>query len=1244
MFAARAPKGTAHSTANWVASVQHKEAKPERTLVHNASTKRANIAAASPTPSSTSSFESTEPAWMTYHGSTESTSNHSTIGDDSIYSKNEHTIVALFGPLPREVEEALAKTDFYRQPMTAKVDLDAGYGIVVSQSRCYIWAVQKNVTYRTPPPCYTFPMPPNSLDSIETSVLLPSVTITNSDDNYSGLLACSLDGTCWYWDNIELSVSNADQHVSTKINLLQGDYVTHVESAGVYEVAVKKQYGAAYLTAKQLSTQGGGAMASIFNLIGMGQAPDTTQKITSLTSGPKLQDPYGRWDLYAMTRRSLYKWQLLRVGEPAFEVEIPLKDLVLEKINRDLAVAAPFGMDPKIRLLDVKYIRNSKLLVLASFFEEPVHTPTTPLTYGLFTLSSQYGQEYDVESAKYIRRVIEEDLRPEASPKLVIPQGGPRAFVITPASVIIKSSEAKDDFEEIIPLKNDRIVGFGGEDWRQRNEQIGDASELSIVCRRSGRLGIHVQVDGVTTSKADLSEEDYMTTQLLAKLEQAVYFGNKQHNPISFDLALYDRGDLNKAALKVNEEILNSHAGLLASGSDMTTRLAERFQRVKSIIESIGQCHMTNRLSVDTRFKLCWSAEKMAAANALWHQFQWKLASREKSKESKALFKKVLQDAAALAQHQPTTESNADDLVSLFLKYHVDKLGELLVNIQVAARKQKNLSQHMHEELVRDINSLLILSLRSAWSYRQKNVEKYALQGDTSVEPWTGIVNMIKSLTAQFNRTIAVCKAEQTGNSLSMDVDGNEAEVGLTRIDSELKEQLYGLADVTLQAHSERLQYLEGLPHSSETDVLIGQAVEEYKDAKSHLLSPLATFEDTTPAKKLAQKYRDFTTLVKLCKGDRAMLEDYIQKYQQPFADALFQWYIEQNQIPVLMEHGEQHSDLFTSFLDRSDYGDFAWLHDIKIKRFIAAAEKVHEGALLETNMDRRQVMFSLNKLLFLADLPAGNISVESSMKYLGRSNEELDFATIQTLVADEWGNMVGALDNVADKAEAIVDSFGSSILSEQPVLREAIVDSISSLLKRQTLSSEDLLDVLMVQQTREIENMDVVDVALGICMNAADIPENRRPYVLQDVWRRIFIADQDGYWKLSETNDFEAREKLMHSWMCRAYATIYRAEGAKDDRLLGPEQTKCNMPEDLFRQRFQRDDRSYKGMVQDYERENEELEKRLRQGDLMQKWRRVKEIVAENDRRIHENELSSSQFLPDASKSQDVDMDNESL
>lgn len=136
------------------------------------------------------------------------------------------------------------------------------------------------------------------------------------------------------------------------------------------------------------------------------------------------------------------------------------------------------------------------------------------------------------------------------------------------------------------------------------------------------------------------------------------------------------------------------------------------------------------------------------------------------------------------------------------------------------------------------------------------------------------------------------------------------------------------------------------------------------------------------------------------------------------------------------MEHGEQHSDLFTAFLDRTDHDDLAWLHDIKIKRYTEASLKMGRVARAEKNMDHRETAFSLSKLLLLAQSDNNN----DDEVFLGTLDQELEFATIQTLVTDEWGNMVRTLETEDDKAEMVVDDFGSFLLAEQPNLRE--VDS----------------------------------------------------------------------------------------------------------------------------------------------------------------------------------------------------------
>lgn len=259
---------------------------------------------------------------------------------------------------------------------------------------------------------------------------------------------------------------------------------------------------------------------------------------------------------------------------------------------------------------------------------------------------------------------------------MVVPQGGPGVFILTPSAVIISTALPNFEFEDIVPLKNDRIIGSGCEDWKQRGHEMGGASELSMVCRSSGRLGIHIQLDGTNASSQQGSGKEFMTAQLQAKLEQGVFFGAKKHNPISFDLSHYDGGDLNEASLNVSREILNSRASLLRASSDMTSRLSERYQRTKGIIDCIREADMGTRLSIDSRFQLCWNTEKLAAAYTVWNRYQDQLADSSRDTLSKENLKQVVQEAAAVTLQQIGVHVPADP-VTFFLKYHVSVYDDL---------------------------------------------------------------------------------------------------------------------------------------------------------------------------------------------------------------------------------------------------------------------------------------------------------------------------------------------------------------------------------------------------------------------------------------------------------------------------------------------------------------------------------------------------------------------------------------
>ncbi|KAF9904795.1 hypothetical protein EC991_002299 [Linnemannia zychae] len=1251
MFAAKAPKAGSPVVPKERTFEKPAPANPTQPLSRDKSTL------------STASFDSQEVAWTLNHdnGGTDYSefNGGDDIDDDSIYSKNDRTLVAYFGPLPREAEEALNNADFYTQPMISKLDFDTGFGMVISQSKCYIWAVQKDTAYRSPPMCYTLPMPPNNNKTPETAPLLPVVTITKSDEPHYGILACSPDGTCWYWNNIDICFSNVDQHVDTKINIPAGDYVSKVECAGpmgyfvgtkyanIYQVSIKKQYGESTLGLTQLHGKSGGAMASIFSMMGVTQGPNTSQHLAAMTSGPRPHDQHGRWDLFVMTRRSLFKWHLYRSGECTLEAEAPLKEQITHRILADHTALLPMGSDPRVRALDIQYIKNGKLLVLVTFFNTPDRTADTPLSCALFTVACQHGSGFDIEHVKYLQRTIEEDIRHDASPKLVVPQGGPGVFIVMPRAVIISSTLPDSTFEDLVPLKTDRIIGSGYEDWKQHVQDASAISELTFICKSSGRLGIHIQLDDKghplpLTTMSPENEKEQMTAQLQAKLEQAVFFSGKKHNPISFDLAHYDGGDLNVASLNVSREILNSHALLLGTGRDVTRGLSVRYQRIKNIIDCIQDADMASRLLVDTRFHLCWSAEKLAAANEVWNQYQQRRQDVRDDKALKDNLDHIMRDAASKALHRIGAHSTEDPLAT-FMKYHINELGALLSSLQASVAKAQ-VSEAHRAILVRDINKILIASLRSAWNFRKMNVGKYALRNSSSVEPWTGTENIIKALKAQFESTHALCRPDPDQDSGAMDIDNSNSDP-LTPLENELKEQLCDLADFSLQAHSEHLQYLEGLPTSTENNDRISTSVAAYDEAKPTVLRPLGDLKITQRAIQLAQKYRDFGTLVHLSVLDEDAISSYITKYQQDFANALFQFYIQSENYAKLMEHGESHSDLFTVFIDSHNCSGIGWLHDIKIKRFGDGSRRLQACAASETHLDRRMTMSSLSKLMLLAEGTQDEFVHEGTASYAAKCNEILSTTTVQVDVANFLMVQVQAVKSIQEKVEAVLVKLGSPLLAEQTVLREAVAKSIRALLERQALSSEDLLDVLMLQKVQEINSVDVCGVALEICFQATDIPENRRPYVLQDIWRRVFIADEDFYWRLEDVSDFEARERLMASWICRAYAVIYHADGHKDEMLLRPQDAKCTMPDSLFRERCQEAGdlgeaelkTQYELMIQDYERENDELDKRIRQGQLLEKWQRIKMIVKE-EREAAMNLGSQDDAIMD----QDVDVEME--
>ncbi|RKP08915.1 hypothetical protein THASP1DRAFT_23167, partial [Thamnocephalis sphaerospora] len=90
-------------------------------------------------------------------------------------------------------------------------------------------------------------------------------------------------------------------------------------------------------------------------------------------------------------------------------------------------------------------------------------------------------------------------------------------------------------------------------------------------------------------------EERRQTAQLQARIEQAVYFGTFDQNPLSFELGSQISGNLDVAVLKVCGEILTSSSKHAPTMLNVSLQLAERLKCAKSIMDFINSCGLQHR-------------------------------------------------------------------------------------------------------------------------------------------------------------------------------------------------------------------------------------------------------------------------------------------------------------------------------------------------------------------------------------------------------------------------------------------------------------------------------------------------------------------------------------------------------------------------------------------------------------------------------------------------------------------------
>ncbi|ORY72608.1 methyltransferase type 11 [Leucosporidium creatinivorum] len=1044
--------------------------------------------------------------------------------EDKVLVKDESYVVLEKKGLPAEVEQVIRAADPYTDPFRATLDSQTGFALLVSREHCFVWNWAKRSTSST---TYVFPLPatpplPTNITAfapLSYASFVPSSSPTTSQRE-PGLLSISTLGAIRYWESISMALSGVERFKALDAPLSEGElvrgfkmlsptsYLASTSQARLILVTISSVGGRVAVNARPLERSVGWA-GSVWSAVFGGRQADPRAGVLALALSPANSAGEGKSWSYALTEKDVQVWEMPSRddGGERLAVEQDVFAGVLEALSGEKVTNEDWAMNSgKVEIVDAVVVPSSgNLAVLISHI-----TPWTAFNYTSYAIVLlEVGSTQNSVSPIGVRHLAYQarpDPRPLSSPKLSL-AGGETAFVTFVDAVVMLSLAAESSFEESFPLRSNthRFLGVS-----TPSAPLPSGLEtLSLLTSTSTILAIQVSPPALLASFAPGSE-GYKTRKLKTKIEQAIFFGASDvENPLAFDLQPDFEGDLISATEAVSAEILASSSTNMPLILDLRAQLADRVQRSRTLIEYINGNGLLPKLSQSSRRQLSWDAERLAAAVAVWHHLNSRLGTNES----------LLADSISAFMSNAGDGLNEDPLRTFF-RTKVASLGAVVEQVSRSAKafiSDSTQSSDSRSIVLQEANHVLITVYTAVARHRRDTATHYGL--DPSVlptEPWSSRPIILDGLQWHFESTDALLRERVRDFGTSLEEE--QAKFGALDLSNqqtmqgELKKQMASLAEFVFSAFEERILYLhtstEGL-NSPDTRSL----TERYLTLRSRFLRTLVTVGKVNQAYELAERHRDFRALVELCNhpqhGSLQRIQFFMDKYREEFAFSLYQFYIEKDQLRVLLEQDDAYRPLLTSFLDSTDNPHISWINDIAIGRFGNATDALVGEAVKEQSLAQKKLMLSLGKLSQVAQSSKETLFTEGVQRAIEVVDDKLDLVNSQVELKENFNDILSGSENrlsLEEKSE-IIAARVAPILADRPAFAQLYARLVNQLLQGQSLSPEDHIDLLTLKENVGDQSGDFAS-ALEILQRAKEIPDARRQIMVQAIWRRVYLRD----------------------------------------------------------------------------------------------------------------------------------------
>ncbi|KAI8966666.1 Nup133 N terminal like-domain-containing protein [Daldinia sp. FL1419] len=1166
------------------------------------------------------------------------------------------------------------------------VDSSTGYALSLSHTHAIVWP------YAAPtqsPESFTFALPcpsKSSSDLLPLGALVPP-SVSSSEPGL--VVVMPTNGKVTYWESISSATTldfmrQQQNGVEGSIaGMFSGEAViqiVHAESAAGFVLAfssgrlaylsVRDTHGRPKISTQFLRTNLGSASSGFFGTLRHALSQTASQgDIAAVRSERSTKQ--GECTVVAVTSKGrLHSWRVHRGGHHDLLVEVDARNIILGYLQQIDSVSAKLPVESlKIldfcfvpRGLDRKYSEMSQL-------REPSESEDQQHLLLLASLSSKQGWRYtlieivlhsglsseNTVEVGMVRPISIYSTAPEsqalAKPRLYLPRPNIIAFLVFDHAVVIASIARSPDspdsqilednhvlpasFEDVVDLRTDptlEIVGSGIEEPKTQGFSSGEGRAPRIrpknpaailLVRGAGALRI-----ALTDVERFASEKPPEVTAK-AKLEQAVFFGVKEDNPLVFDRQhglRFTDAEYGAAALELSQEILTStgkHFSTLAARVD--TNIKERVQYLEKIMTHIASLKVN--LDRFTKWRLLWNAEKLHVANVIWHKHEDFTTSRPASSK-KSIVAEIVEFIRDEEKSEPNVaKGEVDELRHWFIR-DIDRMHYFIAwAYEVIKHNSKaNLDQASLTRLIYEAAEIYNSAIRDAFTFRMRNLQLYGLANEKMEHgilagdyaglptPWTCHPYIANNVKRQVELSTEWVKQHWV-----TDPEGQSPLIQKTR------ELLPQITEVYLTIVQELSRSY--LASDDPKKVVDGQKYQSiYEQDRHDKVVLLAHTENWEAGIKIAENHGSLPALAEILTreidGLRHQLEtpglspdrlesieakmtakeehvrDCFVTYGKEFAFPFYEYLFTTFGVDALLEYDGDKTFKTMYLRTKPELAKVSWINDIINEEDIdhAADTLLDLGLAREQQIWNKKVELSLGKLARMAESSRPSSKASMSMQdanvngtaedaQVDAIDRELAIIAIQDTLYNTQIRPAVSEALEGEELSVAKEVFAPRIPKKYKILSQIFDDGLRRLLNHEALDPFTLIDLLtlIILPPENREYMaDQFFAALSVAYNGLTGAERVQAERL--IWRRCFLRED--WTQVNNTtlkNDDDIVEILSRTDLFQFYCTLHanqqRGADKNDYRRLSPSEAAGVYTEHLDR-RFEKMEKSYREKV----------------------------------------------------------------